>query len=138
MDIPVNGMRKRKTHDLLTEVELEFMTLLWEHGGGTVREVMSRLDDDRDLAYTSAATILRILEQKGFVTSQKTGKTLAYSADLSKDVYQSRLLRDVSAKLFDNTPAALVARLVDDNHLSEEALEELRALLGRKLGDGKS
>lgn len=114
------------------------MTLLWKHGDGTVRDIMANLSEDRDLAYTSAATILRILEQKGFVTSQKTGKTLVYSAILGKNEYQSRLLMDVSAKLFDNTPSALVARLVDDDHLTEQALEELRALLGRKLGDGKS
>ncbi len=131
------GMRKRKTHELLTEVELEFMTLLWEHGDGTVRDVLANLDEDRNLAYTSAATILRILEQKGFVSSTKNGKTLTYSALLNKNEYQSRLLRDVSAKLFDNTPAALVARLVDDEHMTEDALKELREFLGRKLGDGK-
>ncbi|MEP2945352.1 MAG: BlaI/MecI/CopY family transcriptional regulator [Lentilitoribacter sp.] len=128
-------MRKRKTHELLTEVELEFMTLLWELGDASVRDVLSKMDEDRNLAYTSAATILRILEQKGFVSSKKDGKSLIYSAILSKNEYQSRLLKDVSAKLFDNTPAALVATLVNDDHLTQDALEELRVLLGRKLGD---
>ncbi|MBO6916911.1 MAG: BlaI/MecI/CopY family transcriptional regulator [Rhizobiaceae bacterium] len=128
-------MRKRKTHELLTEVELEFMTLLWDLGDASVRDVLSKMDEDRDLAYTSAATILRILEQKGFVSSKKDGKSLIYSAILTKNEYQSRLLKDVSAKLFDNTPAALVATLVNDDHLTQDALEELRVLLGRKLGD---
>mmetsp|Transcript_5872 Transcript_5872/g.7208 ORF Transcript_5872/g.7208 Transcript_5872/m.7208 type:complete len:132 (-) Transcript_5872:141-536(-) len=128
-------MRKRKTHELLTEVELEFMTLLWELGDASVRDVLSKMDEDRNLAYTSAATILRTLEQKGFVSSKKDGKSLIYSAILSKNEYQSRLLKDVSAKLFDNTPAALVATLVNDDHLTQDALEELRVLLGRKLGD---
>jgi predicted transcriptional regulator len=128
-------MRKRKTHELLTEVELEFMTLLWELGDASVRDVLSKMDEDRNLAYTSAATILRILEQKGFVSSKKDGKSLIYSAILPKNEYQSRLLKDVSAKLFDNTPAALVATLVNDDHLTQDALEELRVLLGRKLGD---
>lgn len=129
-------MRKRKTHELLTEVELEFMTLLWEHGDGSVRDIMSHLPADRDLAYTSAATIMRILEQKGFVKSEKAGKTLVYSALLAKDAYQSRMLKDLSLKLFDNTPTALVARLVDDADLSEDDLIEIRTLLGRRLGDG--
>lgn len=114
------------------------MSLLWELGEGSVRDVLANMNEERDLAYTSAATILRILEQKGFVSSQKTGKHLIYSTVLEKSEYQSRLLRDVSAKLFDNTPADLVARLVNDDHLSEDALEELKALLGRKLGDGQS
>lgn len=131
-------MRKRKTHEFLTEVELEFMTLLWEHGNGSVRDVLANMEPDRDLAYTSAATILRILEQKSFVTSEKQGKILIYKPILTKDVYQTRFLKDLSAKLFDNTPAALVARLVDDDDLSQDALEEIRALLGRRLGDDTS
>lgn len=114
------------------------MTLLWEHGDGSVRDVLANMDQDRDLAYTSAATILRILEQKNFVTSEKIGKILIYKPLLTKDVYQSRLLKDLSAKLFDNTPAALVARLVDDDDLSQDALEEIRALLGRRLGDDRN
>ncbi len=127
-------MRKRKKSELLTEVELEFMTGLWELGQGTVRDVLDALNPPRDLAYTSAATIMRILDEKGFVSSKRDGKTFVYCPLLSKDEYQGRLLRDVSAKLFDNTPAAMVARLVDDQDLSVDALDEIRALLDRRMG----
>ncbi|MDD9923416.1 MAG: BlaI/MecI/CopY family transcriptional regulator, partial [Boseongicola sp.] len=46
---------KKKKNDLLTEVELEFMSELWALGEGTVRDVLERLPDDRNLAYTSGA-----------------------------------------------------------------------------------
>jgi predicted transcriptional regulator len=118
---------------LLTEVELEFMTRLWDLGQATVRDVQLALGPARQLAYTSAATIMRILEAKEFVTSVKQGKTFVYSPTISKDAYQSRSLRNLSEKLFDNTPAALVARLVDDADLSPAALDEIRALIDRKL-----
>jgi predicted transcriptional regulator len=131
-------MRPKKKTEMLTEVELEFMSKLWELGEGTVRDVLDMLAEGRKLAYTSAATILRILEQKQFVTSTKQGKTFTYRPALSKDSYQSRSLRNLSEKLFDNTPVSLVARLVDDNDLSEEALDEIRALLDRRLRNGKS
>lgn len=131
-------MKKRKTHEFLTDVELEFMTLLWDHGDSTVRDALANLAPDRNLAYTSAATILRILEQKQFVKSIKQGKTFIYSALLTKDAYQSRLLKNLSEKLFDNTPAALVARLVDDADLSETALEEIRDLLERRMENDNS
>ncbi len=128
-------MRQKKEHGLLTEVELEFMTALWQLETGSVRDVLSNLAPDRELAYTSAATILRILEEKGFVSSVKSGKTLIYRPRLTKDSYQTRSLKNLSAKLFDNTPASLVARLVDDEGLSQESLEEIRALLDRRLRD---
>ncbi len=128
-------MRLKKKNEMLTEVELEFMSKLWELGEGTVREVLDALPLDRPLAYTSGATILRILEQKQFVTSTKQGKTFSYTPALTKDSYQSRSLRNLSEKLFDNTPVSLVARLVDDNNLSQEALDEIRALLDRRFGN---
>lgn len=128
-------MRRKKTNEFLTEVELEFMTQLWSLGSATVRDVLANLGQDRRLAYTSAATILRILEQKEFVASTKDGKTHVYRALISKDAYQGRSLRNLSEKLFDNAPASLVARLVDDDALSEDTLEEIRALLDRRLGD---
>ena len=126
-------MRQKKKSEFLTEVELELMNVLWGLGEGSVRDVLARLAPDRPLAYTSAATILRIMEQKGFVTSQKHGKTFRYTPNLAKDAYQAKTLRDLSDKLFDGTPASLVARLVDDHGMTEEALEEIRALLDRRL-----
>jgi len=126
-------MRKKKTSNLLTEVELEFMNELWALGQGSVRDVLDRLPPDRDLAYTSGATILRILDEKGFVESEKNGKSLIYRPLLEKGRYQSRSLQNLSRTLFDGTPATLVARLVDDAGLTEDDLEEIRALVERRL-----
>ncbi|MEO9827092.1 MAG: BlaI/MecI/CopY family transcriptional regulator [Paracoccaceae bacterium] len=126
-------MREKKKSELLTEVELEFMNELWALGEGTVRDVLDQLPKDRNLAYTSAATILRILEQKDFVTSRKEGKRHVYVPALGKGTYQTRSLKNLSAKLFDDAPASLVARLVNDEELSEEALGQIRALVDRRL-----
>ena len=128
-------MRKKKSRHLLTEVELEFMSELWTLKEGSVREVLARLPDERNLAYTSGATILRILEEKGFVESRKEGKVLIYTPLLAKDQYQTRSLQNLSRTLFDDTPATLVARLVDDDGLTEADLEEIRALVERRLRD---
>ncbi len=128
-----HSMRKKKSRNLLTEVELEFMNNLWGIGQGTVRDVLAQLPSDRNLAYTSGATILRILEDKGFVKSRKDGKSLIYTPLLAKDQYQTRSLQNLSRTLFDDTPATLVARLVDDAGLSESELEDIRALVERRL-----
>ena len=127
--------RKRKKGDLLTEVELEFMNELWSLGEGSVRDVLDQLPPERNLAYTSGATILRILDEKGFVKSRKEGKTLVYTPLLQKDNYQTRSLQNLSRTLFDDTPASLVARLVDDAELTASDLEDIRALVERRLQD---
>ncbi len=111
------------------------MTELWELGEGSVRDVLDRLPKERALAYTSGATILRILEEKGFVVSRKENKTLIYTPLLAKDAYQTRSLKNLSQTLFDDTPAMLVARLVDDAGLTDADLEEIRALVERRLRD---
>ena len=128
-------MRKKKTSNLLTEVELEFMNELWALGEASVRDVLDQLPAERNLAYTSGATILRILDEKGFVESRKEGKTLIYRPLLEKDKYQTRSLQNLSRTLFDGTPATLVARLVDDADLTATDLEEIRALVERRLQD---
>ena len=76
-------MREKKKHEFLTEVELEFMSKLWTLGEATVRDVLDKLPNERGLAYTSAATILRILEQKEFVTSRIEGKSHVYQPALA-------------------------------------------------------
>ena len=128
-------MRRKKPINLLTEVELEFMNELWALGEGSVRDVLDRLPPERALAYTAGATILRILDEKGFVESRKEGKTLIYTPLLKKDKYQTRSLQNLSRTLFDDTPASLVARLVDDAGLTASDLEDIRALVERRLQD---
>lgn len=134
-------MRKRRQANLLTDVELEFMNELWALGEGSVRDVLGRLPVERNLAYTSGATILRILQQKGFVDSRKEGKTLVYTPLLEKNKYQSHSLQNLSRTLFDDTPASLVAHLVGDTRLTALDLEHIRALVEERLrndGDANS
>ena len=99
---------------------------------------MSQVQDDlrpeRELAYSSVSTIIRILEQKGFVTSSKAGRGHLYSAAMAKRDYQTLSLEHVVKQVFDDTPSLLVQRLLDSKSLTEKELAEIRALL-RKKGD---
>ncbi|CRL15525.1 BlaI/MecI/CopY family transcriptional regulator [Phaeobacter italicus] len=128
-------MRKKQDNPLLTEVELEFMTGVWETGGGTVREILAELNKRQERAYTSVATVLKIMEQKGFLTSERADRSLVYRPAVPKADYQKTTLKNLSSKLFNGAPAALVARLVDDEDVTDEMLVEMRALLNERLGD---
>lgn len=128
-------MRKKQDNALLTEVELEFMTVIWATGGGTVRDILAELNKAQERAYTSVATVLKIMEQKGFLTSERQDRSLIYRPAVPKADYQKTTLKDLSSKLFNGTPAALVARLVDDEDVTDDMLVEMRTLLNERLGD---
>ncbi|MFY0623739.1 MAG: BlaI/MecI/CopY family transcriptional regulator [Pelagimonas sp.] len=128
-------MRRKQDKALLTEVELEFMNVVWALGEGTVREILAELNKAHERAYTSVATVLKIMEQKEFLTSQKKDRSLVYIPAVPKADYQKTTLKNLSSKLFNGTPAALVARLVDDEDVTDDMLAEMRALLEERLGD---
>ena len=116
-------------HRLLTEVELELMVLLWRMGGGTVSDVLQALPAGRKLAYTSVSTIVRILEQKGVVRSEKVGRGHRYLPVVARDDYEAFALEQVVGKVFDGQPLALVRRLVDTAGLTRREIADLKTLL---------
>ncbi|MGR3761764.1 BlaI/MecI/CopY family transcriptional regulator [Roseobacteraceae bacterium NS-SX3] len=138
MDRTAAQMRKKQDKSLLTEVELEFMNVVWETGGGTVRDILAELNKVQERAYTSVATVLKIMEQKGFLSSERADRSLVYRPAVPKAEYQKTSLKNLSSKLFNGAPAALVARLVDDEDVTDDMLEEMRALLNERLGDNES
>lgn len=119
---------------LLTETELELMTILWRLGEGTIADVLEELPKERDLAYTSVSTIARILEQKGILTTRKEGRGHIYSPALKKSDYEAKTVRHVVDRVFDGTPVALVRQLLDSGQLNEKDLNELRALIDQAGG----
>ena len=116
----------------LTATELEMMNVIWRLGSCTVSQVQEKLRPERELAYSSVSTIIRILEQKGFVTSTKAGRGHLYSAAMPKRDYQALSLEHVVKQVFDGTPSLLVQRLLDSKNLTENELGEIRALLRGK------
>jgi predicted transcriptional regulator len=116
----------------LTTVELELMNILWSIGKGTVRDVMAELPKNRDLAYTSVSTMLRILEQKKIVTAVKSGRQHIYQPRLSKQNFANHSIDKIVTQIFSGKSTELVACLVDNNTLSLDEINEIQALLHAK------
>ncbi len=121
---------------LLTDVELELMTILWRRGEGSVADVIEQLPKGRELAYTSVSTILRILEQKGVLKTRKEGRGHVYIPILRKAEYEAKAVKHVVDRVFDGTPVALVKQLLSSVDVTDAELKELRELL-EKSGDRK-
>jgi predicted transcriptional regulator len=124
-------MGKKTEEKLLTEVELELMTILWKLGEGSVADVLAALPKDRHLAYTSVSTILRILEQKEVLETRKEGRGHIYIPALKKDEYGAKTVRHVVERVFDNTPLALMKQLLKSEDLTADDLAELKKMLNQ-------
>jgi predicted transcriptional regulator len=124
-------LKKRK---LLTEVELELMQAVWAIGSEcTVKDVQAQLPKERDLAYTSVATMLKILEQKGFLKSHKGERAISYSPELSLADYEGASLRHMADNVFQGNQGSMVMKLLNEGELSKEELKNIRAVLNERL-----
>lgn len=123
-----------KSEGMLTEAELEIMRALWQHESSmSIRDVCAALPESRNLAYTTVATFLKILEQKGAVSADKAERAIVYSPLLSKLKYEERGVRHLAESVFDGDAIAIVARLVDSEKISAEKLKRIRSLIDSKL-----
>ncbi|HEU0014803.1 MAG TPA: BlaI/MecI/CopY family transcriptional regulator [Longimicrobium sp.] len=117
-----------------TDREMDVMNVLWDAGGGTVAEVRERLADD--LAYTTVLTVLRTLEEKGFVGHTEKGKAYRYHPLVERKAAGTSVLRRLTRKLFKDSPELLLTHLVSDRALSDDELRRMHALLEERLGKG--
>ena len=118
-------------HIAFTDRELDVMNVLWDVGPATVAEVRERIADD--LAYTTVLTMLRTLEQKGYVSHTEDGRAHRYKPLVKREVAGRTALRRLVDKVFDGSPELLLTQLVSDKNLSDEELRRLRKLLAERL-----
>lgn len=116
---------------MLTDTELELMTILWKLSEGTVADVIRQLPEERKLAYTSVSTILRILEQKQVLKSRKEGRGHVYVPKVKKSDYESRTVKHMVNRVFDGTPLSLVKQLLETVQLNSQELMELKNLIAQ-------
>jgi len=118
-----------------TDRELDVMSVLWDVGPATVAQVRERIADE--LAYTTVLTVLRTLEQKGYVGHTEDGRAHRYKPLVKREVAGRNALRRLVDKVFDGSPELLLTQLVSDKDLSDEELRRLRKVLAGRLRERK-
>jgi predicted transcriptional regulator len=100
------------------------MEAIWKLGEATAEQVREELPEP--LHDSSVRTLLRILESKGYLSHELRGKAYVYSATVAKAKAQGTALRDVLARFFGGSAEDLVLRLLEEDHLTPEQLDEMR------------
>ena len=116
-----------------TDREADIMAVLWRRGPSTVAEVREELRDE--LAYTTVMTLMRILQEKGYLTKATHEKAHVYRAAKPRQQVIGGMVRDFLDRVFDGASDALLVHLARDNKLTAKQKRIVQKLLDGSDGE---
>lgn len=105
------------------------MNVLWGRDRATVGEVVAALKPKHAAAYSTIQTMLRILEVKGFVKHEKSGRAFIYRPIIDQRQARRSALTHLVTRLFDNSLSLLVLNVLEDDRIDPAELERLKKLI---------
>ena len=114
----------------LTNKEEEIMQVLWQLEKGFVKEVVEQLSGDNH--YNTISTIVRNLEEKGFVSHQAFGKPHQYFPLVTKEAYANKFMNLASQRYFNNSYKSMVSFFAKEEKISAEELREILEIIEKK------
>ena len=108
----------------LTKAEEEIMQVLWALGAGFVKDILAQLKEPKP-AYNTVSTIVRILQQKGFVGHEIFGKSHKYHPLITKELYTKSFMKGFVKRYFDGSYQQMVSFFTKEDNLSLTDLEHL-------------
>ena len=125
----------RTPHPTLTPQELAIMKVVWRLESVTVRDVYESLLARRQIAYTTVMTMMRILEEKGYLKKTVAERAHVYRPVKPRHQVLGAMLRDFVDRVFDGASDALLVHLARDNKLTAKQRRIVRQLLDEKESD---
>lgn len=111
-----------------TNGELAILSVLWEAGPSTVREVLDRMAD-KATGYTTVLKLLQIMTEKGLVQRDETARSHVYTAVGPERDVKRRLVTDLLDRAFSGSAAKLVMHALESGKASAGELKQIRSLL---------
>ncbi len=119
----------RKRSLSLTDAEARVMAVLWRMQTATVTDVVGGLKQKRAVTYSTAQTMLRILETKGYVTHEKVARAFIYRPVVDERQARRRALKHLVGRLFNGSPSLLVLNVLDDAQMDPAELKRLKQMI---------
>jgi BlaI family transcriptional regulator, penicillinase repressor len=114
----------------LTERELDVMHVFWKRGESSIAEVRNGLAvEGRDLAYTTVATLVRILTEKGFLEQTTAERPFSFCPIRSFEEVAGNLVGDLIDRVFRGSREQLLIRLIEHEQLTGKERAALREIL---------
>ena len=117
-----------------TEKELEILQILWEKGPAPVKDVQEVMGGDQQNGYTTILKLLQIMNEKGLVTRQKSGKLHLYEAVASQEHTRQYMVDKMIHTVFQGSAMQLVMSALGNTKSSKEELSEIKRYLEKLEG----
>jgi BlaI family penicillinase repressor len=115
----------------LTNKEEEVMQILWKLEKAFVKEMLEEFQDEKP-HYNTLSTIIRILEDKGFVSHKSFGNTHQYFPLISKEEYTKKFMSNAIENYFNNSYKSMVSMFAKEEKISADDLREILRMIENK------
>jgi predicted transcriptional regulator len=112
-----------------TDAELEILSVLWQRGASTVREVHDELNERKPTLYTTVLKFMQIMTEKGLVERDDRERAHRYRARLPREQTQQQLLTHLLDRAFEGSASKLVMQALSSKRTSAEELSRIRQML---------
>jgi BlaI family transcriptional regulator, penicillinase repressor len=119
----------RTPHSTLTPQELAIMKVVWKLDAATVRDVYETLRARRAIAYTTVMTMMKILEEKGFLKKVRVERAFVYRPTKPRQQVVGAMVRDFVDRVFDGAAGGLLLHLAKDRRLSQDERTTIRRII---------
>ena len=113
----------------LTELQLAILRLLWDRGEASVAELWEALYAERGLAQTTIATLVARLHRRGIVARRTSDRQFLYRATITEADVQHSMVSELTERLFDGDPAALVNHLISASDMTPGDLARVKRMI---------
>lgn len=121
-------MSRNRIHRL-GDLQLKIMQILWAKDEATVAEVHGALASERDLAYTTIATMLRKMEARGLTKHRLDGRSFVYRAAVGEEAVSQGMADHLVDRLFEGSLSDMVHHLLTTREVSREELSKLEKMI---------
>jgi len=121
----------------LPQAEFEVMDVLWDRGEATVKDVLAALGSERKLAYTTVATLLNRLRDKGYVDAEERSFAYVYRPLVPREQVVQRKLDDLVRRVLGGSIGPLAAYIAEKRNLTAEQIRALEEIVGSTSEEGK-
>ncbi len=122
-------MKRKEVKKRPTEAELEILEILWQQPGASVRQVHEQLAARRSTGYTTTLKLMQIMVEKGLVQRDTSQRSHLYTAAISREEVQDKLLQKLLGGVFRGASARLVMNLLGGEKLRKEEVRQIREML---------